>query len=44
MNKLESSYYRNVTMEPLGSAQHTVGTADLDHCSVSYSHSIKERL
>jgi len=44
MNKLESSDYRNVSTEPFGSAEHTVGTADLDQHAVSYSHCIKERL
>jgi len=44
MNKLESSYYRNVSTEPLGSAEHAVGTADLDQYSVCYSHCTKELL
>jgi len=44
MNKLESSYYRTVSTEPLGSSGHAEGTADLDQYSVSYSHCIKELL
>jgi hypothetical protein len=41
MNKLESSYYRNVSMELFGSAERTLGTADLDQSAVSYSQCIK---
>ena len=44
MNKLESSYYGTASTEPLGSSEHTGGTADLNQYSVSYSHWIKERL
>ena len=29
-NKLQSSYYRNVSTDPLGSAEHTLGTTALD--------------